>query len=210
MKTYLYFRVSTEKQDQERQKNEVEKYIKENCIKVDAVFEDKASGKNFERAQYQALKSILEKGDTIIVKELDRLGRNYEELKNEWKEITKIGASIIVIDSPILSTKDKSDLETTLITDIVFSLLAYTAQKELEKTRSRVKEGMAKAKIIGTRSGKPIGRPERKDTIPKDFEKYFVKWMSNQITAVEFSKLMGMSRMTLYRYIDTYREIKNR
>ena len=200
MKTYVYYRVSTEKQDNQRQKNEVGKYLKENNIKVDAVFEDKASGKDFKREQYQALKRILEKGDCILIKELDRLGRNYEELKDEWKDLTRLGASIIVIDSPMLSTKNKSDLETTLITDIVFSLLAYTAQKEREKTQQRVKEGMVKAKLIGTRSGKAIGRPER--TIPKDFDKYYLKWKKGNITAVEFAKLMGMSRQTLYRYIN--------
>ena len=209
MSNYIYYRVSTLKQDNERQKLEVEKYLKANNIVVKSVFEDKASGKDFDRPQFQALKGLVTAGDTIIIKELDRLGRNYEELKDEWKDLTKRGVAIIVIDTPMLSTQGKTDLETTLIVDIVFNLLAYTAQKEREKTQQRVTEGMAKAKIIGTRSGKNIGRPERKDTIPKYFEKYHNKWLAREITAIEFAKLMGMSRGTLYRYLNTYAEVKN-
>lgn len=93
--------------------------------------------------------------------------------------------------------------------NLVFEIFSYTAQKEREKINQRVREGMQKAKIIGTRSGKPIGRPERKDTIPKDFEKYYKRWTNKAITGVEFAKLLGLSRMSLYRYINTYEQINN-
>jgi DNA invertase Pin-like site-specific DNA recombinase len=207
--TYVYYRVSTLKQDTERQKQAINKYVKDNNIMVTAIFEDHASGKDFERPQYQALKHTIKKGDTLIVKELDRFGRNYDEIKNEWREFTNNGVSIIVVDNPLLSTSGKSDLETTLISNLVFEIFSYTAQKEREKINQRVQEGMNKAKIIGTKSGKPIGRPERKDTMPKDFEKYYKRWIAEEISGVEFAKLLGLSRMSLYRYIKTYEQINN-
>jgi DNA invertase Pin-like site-specific DNA recombinase len=207
--TYVYYRVSTQKQDTERQKQAIEKYVKDNNITVTAVFEDHASGKNFERPQYQALKHTIKKGDTLIVKELDRFGRNYDEIKDEWRELTNNGILIVVVDNPLLSASGKSDLESKLISNLVFEIFSYTAQKEREKINQRVREGMNKAKIIGTRSGKPIGRPERKDTIPKEFEKYYKRWTHKEITGVEFAKLLGLSRMSLYRYIGTYEQINN-
>lgn len=207
--TYIYYRVSTQRQDTERQKPAVEKYVEDNGIKVTAVFEDHVSGKSFERPQYQALKHTLKHGDTLIIKELDRFGRNYDEIKDEWHDITNNGVSIVVVDNPLLSTSGKSDLESKLISNLVFEIFSYTAQKEREKINQRVREGMQKAKIIGTRSGKPIGRPERKDTIPKDFEKYYKRWTNKAITGVEFAKLLGLSRMSLYRYINTYEQVNN-
>ena len=201
---YIYYRVSTARQDFERQKQAIEKYVAENSIKVTAVYEDHASGKNFDRPQYQALKHTIKKGDTLIVKELDRFGRNYDEIKDEWHEFASNGVSIVVVDNPLLSTSGKSDLEAKLISNLVFEIFSYTAQKEREKINQMVQEGMNKAKIIGTKSGKPIGRPERKDTIPKDFGKYYKRWIAKEITGVEFAKLLGMSRMSLYRYIHTF------
>ena len=206
---YVYYRVSTAKQDSERQKQAIDKYVKDNNIEITAVFEDRASGKSFDRPQYQALKQTLKRGDTLIVKELDRFGRNYDEIKDEWHEFTNDGVSIVVVDNPLLSTSGKSDLEAKLISNLVFEIFSYTAQKEREKINQRVYEGMEKAKLIGTKSGKPIGRPERKDTIPKEFGKYYKRWINKEITGVEFAKLVGFSRMTLYRYIHEYENLKS-
>lgn len=193
---YAYIRVSTNDQKTDRQRQALNEYFEENNLNICAVFEDKASGKDFERRQYQALKQIVNSGDTIIIKELDRLGRNYEEIKRELSYFQGANVKVRILDLPVLDVND--DTLSTLLNNLMIELLSYIAQKEREKIQSRVKEGLNNAKSKGIK----LGRPERK--LPKDFEKYYKKWEASEITAVEFSKLMGISRATLYRYIDTF------
>lgn len=175
---------------------------------VTASFEDKVTGKAYERPQYKALKAILESGDTLIIEKLNHLGESYQEMRGEWKDLADRDVSLTILDNPILSTAAKSNKDKTLIVDSVYSILSTVIEKEKEKLAQKIKEGMVKARFIGTRSGKAIGRPERKDTIPPGFEDYYKKWMAKQLTAVEFAKLIGMSRMSLYRYVKTYEGLK--
>ena len=125
--TFEYTRVSTNDQNPERQHIAIAEYAAANGIVIDRAYEDKASGRDFQRPQYQAMKATLRAGDVVIIKELDRMGRNMEQIKREWQELQQIGASIIVTDTPLLNTANKTDLEKQLITNIVFELLAYAA-----------------------------------------------------------------------------------
>src|SRR5699024_5447509 len=113
--TFEYTRVSTNDQNPERQHIAIAEYAAANGIVIDRAYEDKASGRDFQRPQYQAMKATLRAGDVVIIKELDRMGRNMEQIKREWQELQQIGASIIVTDTPLLNTANKTDLEKQLI-----------------------------------------------------------------------------------------------
>lgn len=193
---YGYVRVSTKEQNIDRQLEALKEYAKQQGLKYNTIFEDKATGKNFDRPQYQAMKVILKAGDVLVIKELDRLGRNYEEIKKELAELQLKGVKVRILDLPMFNTDDET--LSSLLNNLVVELLSYIAQKEREKIQARVKEGLQQAKIKGIK----LGRPERK--LPKDFEKYYKKWNNKEITAVEFAKLLGISRATLYRYIQFY------
>jgi DNA invertase Pin-like site-specific DNA recombinase len=199
MKTYVYLRVSTKDQSTDRQQEAIKEYIKKHNIKVTATFEDKQSGKDFNRQQYEALKAVVKSEDTVIIKELDRLGRNYNEIKEELREFKNRGIKIVILDLPMLDGIN-DELLYQVIQDIIINIMGYVAQKEREKIQSRVIEGLNVAKEKGVR----LGRPER--TFPDNFKKYYEKWKAEEITAVEFSKLMGMGRTTLYRYINQWEQ----
>lgn len=197
MKTYVYYRVSTGNQKQDRQKEIISEYLKRDSIKVTATFEDKQSGKDFDRKQYEAMKTVIKAGDTLIVSELDRLGRNYNEIKEELREFKNLNIKVAILDLPMLEgINDK--LLYQVIQDIIINLMGYVAQKEREKIQSRVIAGLKIAKDKGVK----LGRPTRE--LPKDFEKYYPKYKANEITGVEFAKLVGVSRATLYRNIKEY------
>lgn len=137
-RTYGYARVSSTEQNLDRQIEALTEY----GVDERDIITDKQSGKDFQRSGYLALKQqMLREGDTLVIKEMDRLGRDYEAIKNEWQELQRMGVDIVIIDTPILNTKEKSDLEKSLICNIVFELLAYTAEKERRKIRTRQAEG---------------------------------------------------------------------
>ena len=145
---YGYARVSTKEQNEERQLIALTAF----GVAADAIFVDKQSGKNFERMQYRKLIRKLKDGDTLVVKSIDRLGRNYEEILEQWRVITKEKrAAIVVLDMPLLDTRQNRDLTGTLIADIVLQLLSYVAQTEREFIRQRQAEGIAAAKAKGIR-----------------------------------------------------------
>jgi DNA invertase Pin-like site-specific DNA recombinase len=196
MKVYGYIRVSTEGQNTDRQKEALKEYAKTNKIEYAAVFEDKSSGKNFDRHQYQVLKEIIKSGDTIIIKELDRLGRNYMDTPKELQYFLERGVKVIILDTPLIATGDEK-LDCA-INNMLIGFLSYIADKEREKIQGRVKEGLKNAKEKGVK----LGRPER--TLPDNFEKYYKRWKAGDITGVEFSKLLNVSRSTLYRHIKEY------
>ena len=179
----------------ERQQEAVQKYEKENNIRIDRYFEDKKSGKDFDRPQYQAMKWTLREGDVLVIKELDRLGRNMEQIKREWFEIQEMGVDIVVIDTPILNTNHKSDLEKKLISNIVFELLSYMAEKERTKIKQRQEEGIAVAKA----KGKHLGRP-KKDK-PENWDEVYAIWKENKISAVRAMELLGCPSTTFYRWV---------
>lgn len=199
MAIYSYIRVSTKEQHTDRQLQAIAEYANMNNITVDRTFEEKASGKDFKREVYQNMKLTLRSGDILIIKELDRLGRNMEQIKDEWGELQKLGVDIIVIDNDMLNTANKTTLERTLICNVLFELLSYMAQKEREKTRTRQSEGIASAKLRGVQFGRPPIEP------PNNFGELAKKWDRNQISLDEILGICKMSKSTFYRRLREYR-----
>ncbi|HBF1288373.1 TPA: recombinase family protein [Clostridioides difficile] len=200
---YGYVRVSSKDQNTDRQVKALESYgVEDRNILV-----DKMSGKNFDRPSYITLKNtILRSGDILVIKELDRLGRNMNMVKSEWQELIKMGVDIIVLDTPILNTANKNDLEKNLISNIVFELLAYMSEKERLKIRQRQQEGinMLKAK----NGGKGIGRP--KIDFPKNWSEIYKSWKDKEITAKKAMQELNLKKSTFYDMVKKYenRDIK--
>lgn len=202
-KTYAYIRVSTKDQNLDRQLEAVHEYCKTNNIFIDErdILRDEQSGKDFNREGYQTLKNnLLRQGDTLIIKELDRLGRDMAMIKEEWHDLQRKGVNIIVIDTPILNTVGKSDLEKTLISNIVFELLSYMAEKERLKIRQRQAEGIAAAKA----KGKKLGRPSVE--YPGYWKEAYDQWKEGKITAVKAMELTGLKKNSFYNLVKKYEE----
>lgn len=183
-----YVRVSTVDQNEGRQ---IEA-MKDDGVEM--IYMDKKSGKNFDRPEYQKMISEIKEGDVVVIHSIDRLGRNYDEIIEQWKHITKeIKADIIVQDMPLLDTTKGKDLTGTLISDIVLQLFSYVAQREREMNRQRQAEGIALAKL----QGKYKGRAKKKiDEVI--FNELLEQYKANKLTAVEFAKQINVSRATLY------------
>lgn len=209
-KIFGYARVSTKEQNLERQLESLKKYgVNEREIIV-----DKISGKNFNRPGYLNLKNnLLREGDTLVIKELDRLGRDMTMIKEEWNELESKGVNIVVIDTPLLNTVGKTDLEKRLISSIVFELLSYMAEKERVKIRQRQAEGIAampvndEGKKVSLKTGKTTGRP----TIlyPKNWGNVYTSWKDGKITAKKAMELTGLKRTTFYTLVKKYEEMVN-
>lgn len=192
-----YIRVSSKEQNEQRQ---VDK-IKSLGIDDRYIFIDKESGKDFNREQYQAMVAMLREGDTVYIASLDRLGRNYKELSDEWGRITnEKKADIVVLDMPILDTRNNHDLTGTLISDIVLKLLSYVAEKERENIKARQAEGIAIAKAKGLYKGrKPI-------QVDKDqFEKVYGEVMRNERTNKYAMQVLGLKPNTYYRFVNEFK-----
>jgi len=167
MAEYGYIRVSATDQNEDRQLVEMQKLK----IPHKNLFADKQSGKDFNRPEYTKLIAKLQKGDVLYITSIDRLGRNYEEIQNQWRIITKeIGVDVVVLDMPLLDTRREKNLLGTLIADIVLQLLSFVAQSERENIRKRQAEGIAAAKVRGVRFGGP-----RKE-LPENFIELVRKW----------------------------------
>ena len=196
-KIFGYARISSADQNLARQ---IEAF-KEFKIDERDIFLDKQSGKDFDREQYLLLKKILRRGDTLVIKELDRLGRDMDGIKAEWNYFSENGININILDMPILNTTDKSDLEKRLIMEIVLSLLSYLAEKERLKIRQRQMEGIAIAKSNGIYKGR-----KRKEI--SDFNSVFEKWKKGEITAVQACKELSISSPTFYRRVKEIQSAK--
>ena len=184
---YGYMRVSTKEQNERRQFIALQEYGIEN----NRIYADKQSGKDFDRAQYQLLMRKLKCGDTLVIKSIDRLGRNYEEILEQWRIITKEKqAAIVVIDMPLLDTRRNKDLTGTLIADIVLQLFSYVAQTEREFIRQRQAEGIAAAKQQGVKFGrKPMERP-------LEYKRLKEQWRQGKISARSAAKQLGITHRT--------------
>ncbi len=159
------------------------------------VFCDKASGKDFDRPEYERLVSSLAAGDVVVVKSIDRFGRNYEEIQEQWRLITKeIKADVVVIDMPLLDTRIKYDLTGTFIADIVLQVLSYVAESERLSIQQRREEGMALAKMRGVKFGRP------KKSVD-GFSEIFQKTKKGLVTVNEACKELGISRTQWYRMV---------
>jgi DNA invertase Pin-like site-specific DNA recombinase len=194
-----YVRVSSKDQNEERQVKALIDYCKE--LKSENIYIDKQSGKDFNRTSYQELKKRLREGDTLIIKELDRLGRNKEMIKEELKYFkdNKIRVKILNIPTTLVELPENNEWVFEMINNILVEVLAAIAEEERNKIRIRQAEGIAIAKA----KGKYKGRPQSQ--LPKDFEKLYKQWRDNGINATQFTKLLGLkSRTTLYKYIKRY------
>ena len=193
MREYGYMRVSSKEQNEHRQLIALTEF----GVRSDHIFMDKQSGKDFNRAQYQKLtRAVLREGDILIIKSIDRLGRNYNEILEEWKYITRgIGANIVVLDMPLLDTRRANDLTGTLISDIVLQILSYVAQNERENILRRQAEGIQAAKARGVQFGRP------KSEIPPAFFPVYQKWKNREMDHSEAERQLGVSKMKFYRLV---------
>ena len=188
---YGYVRVSTREQNEERQVIAMHEFGIEDKL----IYTDKQSGKNFERPQYKKLLKKLKPDDTLVIKSIDRLGRNYEEILEQWRIITKEKrAAIVVLDMPLLDTRQSRDLTGTLIADIVLQLLSYVAQTEREFIRQRQAEGIAAAKARGVKFGR------EKKAIPEAFEEVYAAWNKGLISAREAGRRLNVTHQTYLRW----------
>ena len=187
---YGYVRVSTREQNEQRQMIAMKEYGVEEA----RIYTDKQSGKDFARKNYKRLLRRLKSGDTLVIKSIDRLGRNYEEILEQWRCITKEKqAAIVVLDMPLLDTRQTRDLTGTLIADLVLQLLSYVAPTERESIRQRQAEGIAAAKARGVRFGR-APKP-----LPETFRPGCRRWESGEITGTTAARECGMPLST-FRY----------
>ena len=190
MEIYGYVRVSSTDQNEDRQMLA----LKKQNIADKNIYIDKLSGKDFNRPAYQKLIKKLKSGDLLYILSIDRLGRNYEEIQNQWRVLTKeIGADICVIDMPLLDTRQGKDLMGTFIADLVLQILSFVSQNERENIRKRQLQGIAAAKAKGVR----FGRPEK--DIPPEFISLVREWEKKKITLPEILKQCKISESTFYR-----------
>lgn len=179
-----YMRVSTAEQNEDRQRLELAAW----GIPARNIYMDKLSGKDFNRPQYQRLKKRLRKNDLLVVKSIDRLGRNYRDIQEEWRVITKvIGADIVILDMPLLDTRKDKDLIGTLIADIVLQLLSYVAETERANIRQRQAEGIAAARLRGVHLGRYA------DPIPEAFFPVYERWARREITGRQAAEALRMT-----------------
>ena len=189
-KVYGYVRVSSTDQHEDRQLIA----MAERGIPQSRVYIDKQSGKDFDRPRYRVLMKKLRPGDQLCITSIDRLGRNYEEIQEQWRILTREKkVDILVFDMPLLDTRCAKDLLGTLIADLVLQLLSFVAQKERENIRQRQAEGIAAAKARGVRFGR------LPDQLPKDFDMLVRLWKDKALTTTEAAQLCGMARSS-FRY----------
>lgn len=198
---YAYIRVSTKHQNIDRQYEEIKAlYIDDKYIYI-----DKESGKDFDRTKYQKLIKKLKKDDLLIIKSIDRLGRNYRMILEEWARITKtIGADIKVLDMPLLDTRiEGKNLVGKFISDIVLQVLSFVAENERINIKQRQAEGIRIAKEKGVKFGRP------KATLPPNAINILDKYINRKLTNIEATKLIGVSRGTFFRLVKERKLLKN-
>ena len=188
-KTYGYARVSSKDQHEDRQ------ILALNSFGVDQIFVDQQSGKNFDRPQYKKILRKLKHSDVLVVKSIDRLGRNYAEILEQWRVITKDkGAAIVVLDTPLLDTRQRQDIIGTLITDLVLQIMSAFAQIERDFIRQRQAEGIAAAKARGVKFGRqPIPKPD-------NYPEVYALWKAGKISGRKAAKLLSVSNFTFIRW----------
>lgn len=189
-KKYGYVRVSSIEQNEDRQMIALKKSgVLENCIYV-----DKQSGKDFHRTNYEKMLSQFETGDLLYIVSIDRLGRNYVEIQNQWRILTKKkGVDVCVLDMPLLDTRNGKDLMGTFIADLVLQILSFVAENERDNIRKRQAQGIDAAKKRGVQFGRP------KIDVPKNFYQLVTDWKKGKIETKTILKLCNMSKSTFYR-----------
>ena len=192
-----YARVSTAQQNEDRQIIA----LREMGVPMKNIYIDKMTGKNFERPQYQKMLKKLDENTVLYIKSIDRLGRNYQDLSDQWRIITKEKkADLVVIDMPILDTRREKNLLGTFISDLILTLLSYCSANEYNMIHQRQAEGLAAAKARGVK----MGRPEK--PLPDNFDGVYDEWKSGKITAVDAAKKCGMPVSTFKYRAKRYKE----
>lgn len=198
---YGYIRVSSRDQNEDRQLLA----IQELSVAQENIFIDKQSGKDFQRPQYKKMVRKLKKDDLLYIKSIDRLGRNYAEILEQWRILTKgKGIDIVVLDMPLLDTRRGKDLMGTFLSDIVLQVLSFVAENERENIRQRQAEGIAAAKARGVRFGRPMKE------LPDNFEALVQAWEREQIPLARILDLCQISQSTFYRRMRAHREEKGK
>ena len=196
---YGYIRVSTREQNEDRQILA----LKELSIAEKHLFIDKQSGKDFERPQYRKMVRKLKKDDLLYIKSIDRLGRNYSEILEQWRILTKEkGIDMVVLDMPLLDTRRGKDLMGTFLSDIVLQVLSFVAENERTNIRQRQAEGIAAAKARGVRFGRPPA------PLPDNFHHLYQQWKNGKITGTTAAKLCGMPLSTFRYRAEIYEKAK--
>lgn len=192
-KVYGYVRVSTKEQNEDRQLIALLGFP----VPEKNIYMDKLSGKDFNRPQYQKLLRKLRPGDLLVIKSIDRLGRNYEEILLQWRSITKEKqVDVVVLDMPLLDTrKAGSDLTGTFVADLVLQILSYVAQTERENIHQRQKEGIAAARRRGVRFGRP------RKQVPEQFWQLKTDWEQRKITSREAARQLSIAQDTFLRWV---------
>lgn len=190
---YGYARVSSKDQNEARQIIALSQFP----VKKENIYIDKFSGKDFDRPKYSELIKILKKQDILVIKEIDRLGRNYEEILEQWRVITKeIKADIVVLDMPLLDTRTrKENLTGTFIADLVLQILSYVAETEQQSIKQRQREGIEAAKKRGVKFGRPC------IPVPEEFYDLKEKWLNKKITSREAATTINVSQDTFLRWV---------
>lgn len=197
--TYGYIRVSTREQNEDRQLIA----LREISIPEQNIFMDKQSGKDFNRPQYKRLLRKLKKDDLLYVKSIDRLGRDYGEILEQWRILTREkGVDIVVLDMPLLDTRRGKDLLGTFLSDIVLQVLSFVAENERANIRQRQAEGIAAAKARGVRFGRP-SRP-----LPENYHSVYQRWRAGAITGTAAAKECGMALSTFRYRAEIYEKAK--
>lgn len=201
MNVYGYVRCNSIDQNEDRQIIA----LREASVPEKNIFMDKQSGKDFNRPNYKKLVQELKVGDILYVLSIDRLGRNYEEIQNQWRILTKeIGIDICVLDMPLLDTRNGKDLMGTFIADLVLQILSFVAQSERENIKKRQAEGIAAAKARGVK----FGRPEKE--APDDFGRIVKAWEQKKLPFADVLEKCNMSEATFYRRLREYRLLRNK
>lgn len=200
-RVFNYIRVSTKEQNEGRQVEAMKEWNATNNITNAIELTDKQTGTNTDRPNLQMLLKVVGEGDLVVIKSIDRLSRNYKECKELWEQITGKGADIVVIDMPILDTRQYKDLLGTFISDLILSVLSYVAEQETTFRHKRQMEGIKLAK----EQGKHLGRP--KATYPANWKEVYTKWQNGEITATKGMELTGLKRNTWYKLVKEYKEV---
>ncbi len=198
---YGYVRISGTDQNEDRQMEAMRK----KGVEESHIYVDKQSGRDFNRPGYLKMMGCLKEGDLLYVLSIDRLGRNYREVQEQWRVLTKeMGVDICVIDMPLLDTRNGKDLMGTFIADLVLQILSFVAESERDNIRKRQEQGIAVAKAKGVKFGRP------RVQVPREFPEIVDEWERKEISFGEVLKRCGMSQATFYRKLKGYRlEIKD-
>lgn len=209
MKIFNYIRVSTKQQNETRQLDQHKEFNKVNNFTTAIELIDKATGTNTDRPNLQLLLKIIGEGDLVVISSIDRLSRNYKEVIQLWNEITSKGADIVILDMPLLDTRQYKDLLGDFISNLILQVLGYVAQQETEFRHERQMQGINSMPIVeGKKVSKKTGRSTGRPTIeyPNNWNEIYTLWKNKEITAVKAYETLGLKKTTFYKLVKEYEE----